>query len=284
MKGLCKLLKRRRTMVWKSACSLPVLLSVFLSVTASASPLNKEIIFAYPPQGYPPYIITADGDGAPTGIVADAFSQISRETGYKVVFRQYPDRRAQILLQRGKIDAIAFAREWVQSPDNYRWTKPLLKVADHLIFDAHRVIKHADIQSLRGKMIGTMVAFIYPSFENAFNTQSITRTDAPAFKNLFLMLKSGRVDAVLLDERVAGWYIAQSPDLRPDDFAIRRPGFDAVGYRIMMPKLTPLGWGGFIEKYDEKLDQWNSNGRLQALISRYAVKLKQATRDSDDDS
>lgn len=278
MKHLCRLGRYPTIMTRSLIVFLTSVLMLFASMPASASPLNREIVFSYPPQGYPPYIVLSEKNPDVQGIIADIFRGIANDLGYQVKFRKYPDRRAQILIKRGKIDALAFAREWSANPENYEWTAPILEVADHLIFDTRRTIKNASIDKLQGKFVGTMVAFSYPSFNEAFDADTIKRVDAPAFDNLFMMLKSGRVDVILLDERVAGWHVAQSPDLHPHDFAITRPGFDPVGYRIMMPRLKPLGWNSFIRKYDEKLEDWHQNGRLKEVINRYGVHLKQARR------
>lgn len=259
--------KVARLTVWLAL--LTTFIWAVMGTRVHATPLDRQIRFAYPPVGYPPYIIAANDSEQVKGIMADIFREIAENLGYKVGFRQYPDRRSQVLLERGEIDAFAYAREWSNQPDKFDWTDPILDIADNLIFASGRNIENPTFEALRGKSVGTMTAYVYPSFETAFNNRVIKRTDAPEFQNLFLMLQSGRVDAILLDEFVAGWHFLQSPDLHPNDFVINDHPFDPVGFRVMMPRLQPLDWSKFIREFNAALSEWKASGQVNLLIRRY---------------
>ena len=202
------------------------------SMTAIASQLGKkEIVFSMSPKGYPPYTIRGN-DNKNHGILLDVLRTVASKYDYVVRVVIYPEKRETKLLEIGKIDARAKAKEWVKNPENYTFTDPIVEHSDFLIFLKETPLKFNKIEDLFGKKIGTILGYTYPFFTPYFDDSRIHRKDTVNQKAMLRMVVAKRTDGAIINKLVALWSIKQDQRWQ-GKFIFSERTVGSVGYRLM---------------------------------------------------
>lgn len=226
---------------------------------------DRILIVGTPPEGWPPFIIP-DGEEGMLGIMGDVITVIAKKAGMTIQFEFLPEKRLQLYLKDGTIDAYPKAMEWVPDPTFYRWTDDILDVSDIVI--TQKVSTKSSIPAtLLGLNVGVVHGYTYPKLEDSFQDGSIRRHNANSTENLLCMLDHGHVDAILTNPIVANWIIRQTPTLERDRFLYSTTPLDSAPYRFAFTK----GWNSqpFINFFNAELKAMKKDGRLQAIINKY---------------
>jgi polar amino acid transport system substrate-binding protein len=116
-----------------------------------------------PPHGWPPYIVVHQD--RISGITVDIVRDIGTRRGFSIKIRHYPEKRAQMMVEQGKIDAWPDAKEWSATPERFLWTDPMVESEDRLIYRENNPVVFNRIENLSGKTIGTHLGYYYPRLD-----------------------------------------------------------------------------------------------------------------------
>lgn len=230
-----------------------------------ATPPDKEIILAFSTGGWPPYLIS-DQKGI-SGFMYDILQIIALKSGYEVVIRNYPSKRSALMLDQGRVDVRAKAKEWVKNPEKYTWTDPVVQSEDQLVFLKEKPLIFNDIKDLFHKRIGTRLGYGYPLLNSFFDSKQIIRVDTVSESAILLMLMKKRTDAAIMNKYVALWTMKQHPQLAVKKFGFSKKNIGKAGYRFMFT--NKHDWKPFAKLFNQELAKLKANGSLEKIISKY---------------
>jgi len=217
------------------------------------------IRFNVTPQGFPPYVISKP----PAGIMFDVLSHIAQKQGYQLVAERIPENRVYLLLDGGELDAHASALEWVEAPQKYAFTDPVLKVRDVVFTRKDSALNYQTVKDLWGHSVGVHTGYSYQSLTEHFKNGKITRIDSNNELYLLQMLARERLEVAVITEHVALWLIKKN-NIKAD-FTMARNAVDTTEYRLVFSKK----WQGFIKQFNKDLVLMKNNGHLKRVLNKY---------------
>ena len=113
---------------------------------------------------WPPYIISDSKDHK--GIMIDVFTSIAEELNHKIMIHQLSPQRGLQSIELGEVDAIPRAMEWVEYPEKYNLSEPVINSQDVMIFRTGHVA--ATLDQLKRKVICTVIGYQYPQLSPLF--------------------------------------------------------------------------------------------------------------------
>jgi len=236
-----------------------ILLCILLMPVFSCHGDTPILRFNVTPQGFPPYVISKP----PAGIMFDVLSHIAQKQGYQLVAERIPENRVYLLLDGGELDAHASALEWVESPQKYAFTDPVLKVRDVVFTRKDSALNYQTVKDLWGHSVGVHTGYSYQSLTEYFKSGKITRIDSNNELYLLQMLAKERLDVAVITEHVGLWLIKKN-NIKAD-FTIAKNAVDTTEYRLVFSKK----WQGFIKAFNKELALMKSNGHLKEILYRY---------------
>ena len=225
------------------------------------------ILLGGPSAGWPPFFIpAADGEPA-TGIMPDVLRAVAGRLGVNVAEAYYPDKRGMLYLTDGSLDAWPKSEKWVDDPDQYLWTDPVVMSTDVVVYRKKSPIPFHSPSDLIGRNICVVLGYSYPTLEPLFDRGRITPWKAPSSKHMLRMLGRGHVDGAICNRFVAQWILREDEGLNPEDFAFAETAVDSAPYRFAFTRSG--NWGGFVERFNRELRAMREDGRLRAILMRY---------------
>jgi ABC-type amino acid transport substrate-binding protein len=173
-----------------------VLLSASTAHAASQAPLR--------------YVEKIDGMLTDAQQKPSAFQQrmgaaLARQLGRTVQFVALPRTRIMAALESGEGDVLcSYLPEW--TPGDVDWTRAFIPVVELLLTLPH-VNAPETIDDLRGKRIGTVLGFRYPTLEKALG-QDFIRDDAPTSTLSLKKWMAGRFDYMVTPRNVITQHLA----------------------------------------------------------------------------
>lgn len=245
--------------------ALAAALLVWCAIPAAADEL-KELTICSPKEGWPPFIIPEDELGQERGIMIDVLREAASRNGYTIKIVHLPEKRAQMVLKEGGVDAHPKAMEWVDNPDDFNWTDPIVESTDVVIIRRHNERSEVP-RTLTGFNLGVMLGYVYPALEEYFQDGSIKRRDARTTESLLRMVLRDHVDAAVTNQHVANWIIHNNDDLSHDDFVVGDKPIDSAPYRFAFTK----AWYSleFIKLFNRELKIMKKDGTFETILNRY---------------
>ncbi|OIQ52073.1 Bacterial extracellular solute-binding protein, family 3 [Pseudodesulfovibrio hydrargyri] len=251
----------------KSRCLALSLLLLCLLGPARAHALEGTILLGGPHEGWPPFFIpAADGEPA-TGIMPDVLRAVANRLDLKVAEVYYPDKRAMLYLADGSLDSWPKSEKWVDDPQRYLWTDPVVVSTDVVVYRKQSPIPFQSPEDLIGRNICVVLGYSYPTLEPLFDQGLIRPWKAPSTKLMLKMLGRGHVDGAVCNRFVAQWILREDEGLNPEDFAFAETAVDSAPYRFAFTRAG--NWEGFIERFNRELKAMREDGRLEAILKRY---------------
>ncbi|CCH50378.1 substrate-binding periplasmic protein [Pseudodesulfovibrio piezophilus] len=240
-----------------------ILFACALSGHARETP--KALIVAVPPQGWPPYVIVDKVHFRFAGIMLDVMEEIARVHGIPITYAVSPELRNSLLVKDGEVDAYPKAREWVDNPDQYLWTDPIIVSSDVLIYRKPRFPKPPE--SLIGLSIGIVHGFNYPTLQPLLDRKLIHSHKANTTKQLLMMIQRGRLDGAITNKTVAEWIMRNSPEIKADTFQYGKKPIASAPYRFAFNKNTCSQV--FIKSFNRELATMKKDGRMATILLKY---------------
>lgn len=160
------------------------------------------------PHNAPPYAMAQDGELV-GGLVRDIGVQAAKRLGTTAKFVNVPRARYESQLRDGTIDMTCIVnRDWLADPGSLTWTRPLFDEVDIV---AQRAVDAPWLKQpdLRGKRIGTILGYRYPTLEPLFAQDGgnvpAQRDNAVDLDSNMQRLLLGRIDGVV-DANIPMYY------------------------------------------------------------------------------
>lgn len=241
--------------------ALLVLASPFVSANGNTDQF-RVFHFNISPNGYPPYLIV-DGN-EPSGIMWDVVATICQRLGYGVKPEQIPRKRVDQMLLEGYIDGTPRAREWVENPERFLFTDPVVDIEEVFFVPGSTPFSYSSPEDLISKTIVTHLGYRYPPLEPYFEDGKIRRFDVSRDRDMFTFVLHGeRFDAAVADKLVGKW-ILRNEGLQKQ-FSITSESISNYGFRLMLRK----DWQAFANDFNAELARMKANGELDAILANY---------------
>lgn len=140
-----------------------------------------------------------DDQGQAKGIAVDVVKQAMAQNGLQMEFLFYPANRLNLLLDNGTLDLnYADSPAWNSADASTRfvYSRPYLRVREHLYFLSAHPERHAPLGQLQGLHIGLIRGYSYPRLADIPLQVVETSEDAA----LLELLLRGRVDAIVMTD------------------------------------------------------------------------------------
>ena len=245
-----------RILLCVAACATLLLPSLLLA----GEPLRVGVSFAIPP-----YVIEEEGRGIELDLMREAF----RDSGYEPQFEYLPLERTFRMLESGKLDAIinvkpgmlhdVFLSLPVIAFHNRVFTLGKTHISTQ---DDMKTLRVSAFQRARQVLGGAFASMAdqNPRYEEVAKQQGQVHR---------LML--GRVDAVILEQRVFYYYLAQLANSKYGA-ELYAPGrvrqydlFAPTHYHFAFRQAAQQRW------FDRRLDAMRADGRYQQIFARYGA-------------
>ena len=201
---------------------------------------------------------------APSGIMWDVVSLISKRLGYQIVAKKIPRKRVDQMLLDGYIDGTSRAKEWTHQPENFLFTDPIVEVQEVFFTPKKAGTTYQTPEDLFFKTVVTHLGYLYPALQPHFDSGAITRFDVSRDRDMFNFLLHGdRFDAAVVDLLVGKW-ILKNEGLQ-GQFTVSTEKMTSYGFRVMLSKECQP----FANEFNTELARIRENGELDAILANY---------------
>ncbi len=249
-------------------CLASLLCSLLLTTPSSlqAGPVEHEaspyLLMLFSPMNKPPFwFFEAD---QPRGIIYDLLHEACLEQGVELKAQAAARKRgsAQVLAEEHSV--IGRALEWIERPERFAISDPLIGNADILIslrdtpvdFNSHP-------SELEGMIIGTHLGYVYPTLDPLFSNGLLIRSDSSDELNMIQRVHRQRIPAAVISRPVARWYIRSNH--WQSRFYLSEQVLSEVQIRLLFNKTQQP----FVEHLNRSLSTMRADGRYQAILDRY---------------
>ena len=236
------------------------LIIFYLLVSGQSFASAKTIIFNMSENGYPPFMIN---NKPPSGIIYDVLQIILAKHGYDIKTAKIPKNRELGFLRSGKLDAQAIAKEWVEEPNKYEFSDPILKVRNVIISSVDNPVIFTKIEDLIGKKSVTHLGYKYPPLTRYFKNGLIERNDTVNETAMLAMIQSQRADFTIVNDYVGAWIIQKQN--WSGQFVISKKDVTNYDYRIMFSKK----WKLLVSEFNKELAILKENGTFEKIVQKY---------------
>lgn len=253
-----------RKAMLRFACAL-ALLTLLLPCPLFAQP-GAGLVMGAPEEGWPPYHLP-QREAPGFGILPDILEAACAALGVPLTYRSCPEKRCLRMLEAGTIDVYTKAREWVEAPEDFDWSRAVVPSEDTLLFTRARPVSAAREGGLAGLRVGTVLGYRYPALAAAFARGEVIRDDAPGVLYQIRKLVGGRTDAAVVNRLVAEWVIRENPEFVREDLCFAEVPLERAWFRFVFSKATAQG--PLIDRLDAELERMRADGRLDTILERY---------------
>lgn len=233
--------------------------SIFLNHSLYSAPLINLNVGLH---DWPPYIISNSEDYR--GIMVEVFEAITKDLHYQVKIHHHSTQRGLRILTTGEIDATPRAMEWVDHPENYQWSDPVVDSQDVIILRQDTKVR--SLEQLHQKVLCTVIGYTYPQLNPLFANKTLVRADARDTEAMLSTLQRQHCDGAVTNIHVFNWHRKTRPEMTKDLVA----SSIVVGtapYRFQFNQ--DKKWTDFIKRFNQRLKEMKARGELDKIINRY---------------
>lgn len=242
---------------------LPRLLSLILLLpigSLAAEPLRVGVSFAIPP-----YVIKHEGRGIELDLLREAFAG----SGYELEFNYLPLERTFRMLEEGKLDAIINVKPGML---NHAYlSQPVITFHNRVFTLAPTTIQQmTDLKRLRVSAFQRARQILGADFARIADQnpryEEVARQEGQVQKLLL-----GRTDAVILEQRVFHYYLAQltREEQNTGRYSVGQVRehdlFAPTRYHFAFRQAAQQQW------FDRQLDEMRKDGRYERVFAAYGT-------------
>lgn len=224
----------------------------------AAEPLRVGVSFAIPP-----YVIQQEGRGIELDLLTEAFAG----SGYEPRFIYLPLERTFRMLEEGKLDAIINVKPGML--DHAHLSQPVLSFHNRVFtLEQTQVRTLADLKTLRVSAFQRARQILGEEFARIAD-QNPRYEEVARQEGQVQRLLLGRTDAVVLEQRVFYYYLAQLTQTEQDRgrYAFsqirQRDLFKPTHYHFAFRQAAQQQW------FDRQLARMKEDGRYQRIFATY---------------
>ncbi|WP_138496864.1 ABC transporter permease subunit [Nostoc sp. PA-18-2419] len=258
----------RITKVWLLTIFFAVIVAIniiagYSESLKAASPLGKDTLTMITSPDYPPYEFydTKTGESQIVGFDIDIAKTLAQKLGFKLQIMESDFNGLIPALQANRADFVMAG----MTPTPERRKNVDFSIIYYEAKDTIVAVKGSNLkqpEDLLGKKVGVQLGTIQE--QNAKKiAQKVTGIQIKQLNKVpevVQEIKSGRIDAAIVEDTVAKGFAQANPDL---EFNII-PSEEASGSAIAFPKNS-----AFVEPFNKVLQQMKENRRLNQLVNKW---------------
>ncbi|QAY67385.1 ABC transporter substrate-binding protein/permease [Paenibacillus protaetiae] len=251
--------------IWIAALLFPGLLA---AGSGSAHAAGKTIVMGTSPD-YPPYEnVDAKNSGEIVGLDIDIAKAIAQKLGYTLEIKSMDFNGLIAALQTKRVDFVMSGMSATEERKQSVDFSDVYYLARNTIISA-KSDGYTTLEQLEGKRIGVQLGSTQEAAVK--DVQDATLVKLNKITDLIQELKSGRIDAAIVEDAVAADVAQSNPD-----FAVNYlpPGSD--GYAIAFPKGSDL-----TDKFNRELEDMKQSGELDKLTDKWFAASSDKKKSSD---
>lgn len=212
---------------------------------------------------YPPYeyVETAGGTEEIVGFDVDIARHIAEELGYELEISNIDFNGLIPALQAGRADFVmAGMTPTEERKQNVDFSEIYYDAKQNIVFPSGGgITTPADLE---GKTVGVQLGSIQEGLAEdlAAETPGMKLSPLNRINEIVQELKSGRIDAAIIEDTVAAGFLANNPDLE----AVEIPEEGPVGSAVAFPKDSEL-----TSEFNRVLAEMESSGLMEELIVKW---------------
>ncbi|PZV08390.1 MAG: ABC transporter substrate-binding protein [Leptolyngbya sp.] len=212
---------------------------------------------------YPPYeyVETTGGTEEIVGFDVDIARHITTELGYDLEITNIDFNGLIPALQAGRADFVmAGMTPTEERLQNVDFSELYYDAKQTIVFPSGGGI--ATPADLEGKTVGVQLGSIQEGLAEdlAAETPGMQLSPLNRINEIVQELKSGRIDAAIIEDTVAAGFLANNPDLE----AVEIPEEGPVGSAVAFPKDSEL-----TSEFDRVLAEMESSGLMAELVAKW---------------
>ncbi|MEH2068783.1 MAG: ABC transporter permease subunit [Nostoc sp.] len=258
----------KKTRVWLLTIFFALIVAIniitgYSESLKAASSLGKDTLTMITSPDYPPYEFydTKTGESQIVGFDIDIAKTLAQKLGFKLQIMESDFNGLIPALQANRADFVMAG----MTPTPERQKNVDFSIIYYEAKDTIVAVKGSNLkqpQDLSGKKVGVQLGTIQE--QNAKKiAQKVTGIQIKQLNKVpevVQEIKSGRIDAAIVEDTVAKGFAQANPDL---EFNII-PSEEASGSAIAFPKNS-----AFVEPFNKVLQQMKENGRLNQLVNKW---------------
>lgn len=253
-------------MVGQPGIILNIVCGILFSASVSGS--DVEISSATFPFDYPPYQVVKDGQ--PAGPDADLIREfMGRIEGHSIRFEIRPTGRVVHDMAAGEIDTgVGFRSKEVEP--YVLFAKYPLHHSEYRIYTLKSGNGIESIADLRSLTIGVVLGHtLNPEFERYVGKNNIKLKTIPNFETLLLMIRSGRIDALISNTNIVEYYskkwdLEGQLQMSPVKVGEINPFYFGISKNT---KTVDPQW--LLSEVNKAMESMRSDGTWQAILDKY---------------
>lgn len=231
--------------------------------TGDAGETGGETLVMATSADYPPYefVETSGGSEEIVGFDIDIARYITDQLGYELEINNIDFNGLIPALQAGRADFVmAGMTPTEERQENVDFSAIYYDAKQTIVSSADVAI--ASPADLSGKTVGVQLGSIQEGLAKdlAETTPDMTLMPLNRINEIIQELKSGRIDAAIIEDTVANGFLASNPDLE----AVVIPEEGPVGSAVAFPKDSEL-----VDDFNAVLEEMKADGTMEELINKW---------------
>lgn len=239
----------------------PIVLSLLVLLALSGAGA-QSLVIGFNEGNAEPYAFISN-NALTSGIIKDIGDAVGKQLGVPVEYRISTRNRIEGELKAGTVHVLPiFNPGWTATPKDYAWTPVLFPETNIFVVAKARPIAIKSFDDLKGKRIGTILGYFYPTLDPYFKKGDMVRDDANNLQQNLDKLRAGRIDAIIDSSIILGYKLKGSLGT---DF--QASSFVAASQDIYfgISKSMPLD----ADKVIAAFDKVKASGEIDAILKKY---------------
>lgn len=201
--------------------------------------------------------------GSIVGFDIELTEKILTKLGYTVKWKNMSFDGLMPALQSGKIDMIvAGMTPTPERAKNVDFTQ-LYYNSEQTIITKKEDNSIKTKEDLVGKKVGVQLGAVQDTLATSIKGVEVKRYNS--FAGAILALNAGKVDAVILEDVIAGHFVDENKDLKISTVI---PNEKEEGFAMGLPKNS----SELVEKLNKEISEFKKSGEYKKLVDKYLVK------------
>ncbi|WP_148278930.1 substrate-binding periplasmic protein [Bdellovibrio bacteriovorus] len=240
-----------------------LLIFFVLTISLCAQAEDKMIIRASIPAGLAPPLLIEKGDKK-EGLIVDYTNALAEILGRKAQFSVVTRYRLLGYLLKGQMDILCYTSPlWDSSQDKMDFSKTLFIKREIVIGQAPMP---KTVEGLKGKTLGTMLQYVYPTLDPYFSTGKINREDNVSEEANLKKLLHGRIQYVVTDQIFLDYFRLKNPDITKNRQTIFLKDYPIICSTSRLGRVTK-------KDLDNAITKLKSSGKLELLFKKYGSTM-----------
>lgn len=203
-------------------------------------------------------------NGKVTGFDIELIGEIAKIIGKDLKIENMAFDGLLPALQTKKIDAVIAGMAATEDrKKNVNFSTVYYETLDQRLIVMSNDTAISNVDTLKGKKAGVMLGFTSDTYLSAIPEIQLSRFNGAG--EAIMALKSGKIDAIMLDADPTKGYLAQNPDLK--DFPVAGT---AETYAIALRKEDTA----LLEQINKALAELRANGKYDEIYTKYFPKAQ----------